>query len=274
MSGVPLASNTKKKETKNEEKKVQFEDPLHPEKKLNKPGPGRKPKQQSTPPPTINNNNNNNFSQTELEFNTGIELAKSYAEQIQKPITDTQAKTAVKKIKKAIDENEKTDDMEKKRADLIALLINYRQVYTGRIGHNFNSDAYYYKASYSALAAEVKIVRTLINCKDVPTILKTLCSKLCEIVEIASIVAGPEHHNLMGFTNDVDQNIKAGHFTPEFEQIAVEFADYFNVGPLKRLGGKLALIGSRRYGLNTGRLKEDFTLDNTQMKKSPANYDL
>lgn len=155
---------------------------------------------------------------------------------------------AQKQFTKMADKVLSEDDQECEH--LAFILNNYKKLYGKKISYNFRA-RYTPSIGLANLRAEKKEVDILLQVTNLPTMMGEAMKSVSEWIEKASLYFNSPYFDATGFTHDVELAVDSHYFEMEFEQLALELAQYFIRPPAERALGKWLYILVNRMGKNS-----------------------
>jgi hypothetical protein len=173
-------------------------------------------------------------TRTQMAMETARAIAKTNAENNFKRMQkdNLQQLKAQKEYTKLADEASKEQIVRN-----CLLLTRYKRAYEGTIEYKFRKSYDADRMTLLQTEQEIKAIREELNGKNIPFYVNHAIVAFAKACEFAALATG--YDGLVGFTERVDLAIEGKEFDEEVKQLGVEFADYFMIGPGKRLTMKL-----------------------------------
>lgn len=131
-------------------------------------------------------------------------------------------------------------------AELCRLCNEYKAKYEGKITFQFERK-YIPSMGSQALQTHLHHIRMVINVTDVPAHMKSVVKSGADFVETVLKAFGSKYVNPAHLAESIATATDAGAFDEEFDQLAIEWASWFNMPPLQRLLMKLGGIAGMTF---------------------------
>jgi hypothetical protein len=180
-------------------------------------------------------------------------------------------KTKQAKLDKEVAKSfENTDEFYPQKLRICQKLNSYREKYSQLFDFPWKKE-YTTDMDLQYLTATEASIELLLNTRHLPSMLKSVMIQMTEVAELVSMTVNYPYFNLRNTTRSVKAAADTGYFDDEFDQIAIQFADYLAKPPLVRLGFKWGGIALTNITANSPMLTGGNFNAKTAPKMNPEN---